>query len=46
MPIAAVETATYNCPDHTAVVVIVSPQPLASQVWTDLVAIRDGFTCW
>ena len=46
VPIAAVETATYNCPDHTAVVVIVSPQPLASQVWTDLVAIRDGFTCW
>jgi len=46
VPIAALETSTYNCPDHAAVVVVVSPQPLSSQVWMDLVAIRDGFTCW
>ena len=46
VPIAAVETSTYDCPDHAAVVVLVSPQPLSSQVWTDLVAIRDGFSCW
>jgi len=46
VPIAAVETSTYNCPDHAAVIVLVSPQPPSSEVWTDLVAIRDGFTCW
>jgi hypothetical protein len=46
VPIAAVQTSTYECPDHAAVIVLVSPQPAASQVWTDLVAIRDGFTCW
>jgi hypothetical protein len=46
VPIAAVETSTYDCPDHAAVIVLVSPQPPSSRVWTDLVAIRDGFTCW
>ena len=46
VPIAAVETSTYGCPDHAAVIVLVSPQPAASQVWAEVVAIRDGFTCW
>jgi len=46
VPIAAVETSTYDCPDHAAVIVLVSPQPPSSQVWTDLLAVRDGFTCW
>jgi hypothetical protein len=46
VPVAAVETATYDCPDHAAVIVVVSPQPSSSQVRADLVAIRDGFTCW
>ena len=43
---ATVDVSTYDCPDHAAVIVLVSPQPAASQVWTDLYAIRDGFNCW
>lgn len=46
VPIAAVETSTYDCPDHTAIIVLVSPQPTSSDVWSQLAAIRDGFTCW
>ena len=46
VPAATLDVSTYACPDHTAVIVMVSPQPAASQVWTDLLAIRDGFTCW
>jgi hypothetical protein len=46
VPLATIEASTYACPDHTAVIVLVSPQPAASQVWTDLRAIRDQFTCF
>jgi len=44
--IATMDVSTYNCPDHEAVIVLVSPQPQASHVWTELRAIRDGFMCW
>jgi hypothetical protein len=43
---ATIEVSTYDCPDHEAVIVLVSPQPQSSQVWTELRAIRDGFMCW
>jgi hypothetical protein len=43
---ATIDVSTYDCPDHRAVIVLVSPQPASSQVWTDLYAIRDGFNCW
>jgi hypothetical protein len=43
---ATLDVSTYDCPDHAAVIVMVSPQPASSQVWTDLRAIRDGFNCW
>jgi len=46
VPTATIEVNTYDCPDHHAVVVLVSPQPMTSQVWTDLYTIRDGFQCW
>ena len=46
VPTATLDVSTYDCPDHTAVIVMVSPQPAGSQVWTDLLALRDGFTCW
>jgi len=46
VPAAALDVSTYHCPDHTAVIVLVSPQPAASQVWTDLRAVRDGFSCY
>jgi hypothetical protein len=46
VPLATLEVSTYACPDHAAVLVLVSPEPSSSQVWTDLFAIRDGFTCF
>lgn len=46
VPVATVEVSTYRCSDHTAVIVLVSPQPSSGQVWTDLRNIRDGFVCW
>lgn len=46
VPAAALETSTYDCPDHTAVVVLLSPQPQSHEVWTELRALRDGFNCW
>jgi len=46
VPPAAIEVSTFACPDHAAVILLVSPQPPSSQVWTDLHAIRDGFLCW
>ena len=46
VPPATLDVSTFDCPDHQAVIVLVSPQPQSSQVWTDLRAIRDGFLCW
>jgi len=46
VPVATIEVSSYECSDHHAVLVLVSPQPTTSQVWTDLYAIRDGFQCW
>jgi hypothetical protein len=46
VPLATLEVSAYACPDHAAVLVLLSPQPASSQVWSDLYAIRDGFTCW
>jgi hypothetical protein len=46
VPPATLDVSTFDCPDHKAVIIIVSPQPQSSQVWTDLRAIRDGFLCW
>jgi hypothetical protein len=43
---ATLDVSTYDCPDHTAVIVLVSPQPASSPVWAELRAIRDGFNCW
>src|SRR5215471_13915524 len=42
VPLATIEVSSYECPDHHAVLVLVSPQPTTSQVWSDLYAIRDG----
>jgi len=46
VPPATVEVSAAVCPDHTAILILVSPQPADSQVWTDLHAIRDSFRCW
>jgi hypothetical protein len=46
VPAAAIEVSTYDCPDHHAVVVLVSPQPVPGPIWTELDTIRDGFLCW
>ena len=40
------QVSTYACPDHVAVLVLVSPQPPGGAVWADLGAVRDGFSCW
>jgi hypothetical protein len=46
VPPAAMELSTYDCPDHHAVIALVSPQDTSSHVWQELRAIRDGFQCW
>ena len=46
VPSATTEVSTYQCPDHTAVLVLLSPQPSTSQTWTDLRGVRDAFVCW
>jgi hypothetical protein len=46
VPPATIEVSAAACPDHTAILILVSPQPASSQVWTDLHAIRDSFRCW
>ena len=46
VPPATIEVSTAVCPDHTAILVLISPQPASSQVWTDLHAIHDSFRCW
>jgi hypothetical protein len=46
VPMSTLEVSTYACPDHAAVVVLVSPMPVSSAVWTELFEIRDGFDCW
>jgi hypothetical protein len=46
VPLATLEVSTYACPDHAAVLVLLSPEPASSPVWSDLHGIRDGFTCW
>ena len=46
VPAASIEVWTYDCPDHAAVVTLVSPQPNGGSVWTELRTIRDGFSCW
>jgi hypothetical protein len=46
VPVATLEVSSYDCPGHQAVLVLVSPQAMTSQVWTDLTTIRDGFACW
>jgi hypothetical protein len=46
VPPALVEVSTFTCPDHTAVLVLISPQPSTGQVWTDLRRIRDTFSCF
>jgi len=46
VPPATVEVSAAVCPDHTAILILVSPQLADSQVWTDLHAIRDSFHCW
>ena len=46
VPPATVEVSAAVCPDHTAILILVSPQPADSQVWMDLHTIRDSFRCW
>lgn len=46
VPPASVEVSTAVCPDHTAILILVSPQPASSPVWTELQAIRGSFQCW
>jgi hypothetical protein len=46
VPPATVEVSVAACPDHAAILILVSPQPASSQVWTDLDSIRDSFRCW
>jgi len=46
VPPATIEVSAASCPDHTAVLILVSPQPASSQVWADLDSIRDSFSCW
>ena len=46
VPAATLEVSTYRCPDHDAVITIVSPQPNPGPVWTELNTIRDSFSCW
>jgi len=43
---ATVEVSAAVCPDHTAILVLVSPQPASSPVWMELHAIHDSFRCW
>jgi len=46
VPPAMIEVSVASCPDHTAILILVSPQPASSQVWADLHSIRDSFSCW
>ena len=46
VPMATLEVSTYRCPDHSAVLVLIRSQPPTSQVWADLVRIRDSFSCF
>ena len=46
VPTATLEVSTYQCPDHSAVLVLVRSQSPSSQVGADLVRIRDSFTCF
>lgn len=46
VPAATLEVSTYHCPDHEAVIVLVSPQPEPGPTWTTLRAVRDSFRCW
>jgi hypothetical protein len=46
VPAAMIEVSAASCPDHTAILILVSPQPASSQVWADLDSIRDSFNCW
>lgn len=46
VPAATLEVSTYHCPDHEAVITIVSPQPNPGPVWTELTTLRDTFHCW
>ena len=46
VPTATLEVSTYQCPDHSAVLVLVRSQSPSSQVGADLVPIRDSFTCF
>ncbi|HMI87617.1 MAG TPA: hypothetical protein VK550_26205 [Polyangiaceae bacterium] len=46
VPMATLEVSTYQCPDHSAVLMLVRSQPPSSQVRADLVRIRDSFSCF
>jgi len=46
VPTATLDVSTYTCPDHAAVIVMVSPQSASDQVKADLQAVRDAFRCW
>lgn len=46
VPPSVVELSTYDCPDHHAVIALISPQETSGQVWQELRGIRDGFSCW
>jgi len=46
VPPATIEVSAAACPDHTAILILVSPQSGSSPVWADLHSIRDSFTCW
>jgi hypothetical protein len=46
VPPSAIELSTYDCPDHQAVIALISPQDASGPVWQELRGIRDGFLCW
>ena len=45
VPPAELEVSTIPCPARVAILILLSPQPQASAVWTELRAIRDTFRC-
>jgi hypothetical protein len=46
VPDARLQVTTFDCPDHDAALILVSPQPEGSVAWADLARIHASFRCW
>lgn len=46
VPPARIEVSTFDCPDHDAVLTLVSPEDETGAAWDELRALRSSFRCW